>query len=265
MTIRIREPVPLGVLGAVPPASASGFRAPPTACSSTTRAPRRHSRRRLKLASGARRDVVEIDLTPFLETARSALRGAVARRALCRGRRRSLRGIPKAIHPVTRRIISAGGRRFTAADAFARVLSARRTARARRNAALCAHRRADGADRAGRSTRSPRSQADPIALNSRLGTYTNFVNLLDLAATRRAGGVRGRRPAVRHHAARARPDRTRCSRASDGVSTPHTGLPLGATGLRSRRSRRLRPCPRATRSRSPWSARISPACRSTTS
>ena len=33
-----------------------------------------------------------------------------------------------------------------------------------------------------RSTRSRRSQAEPVELNRRLGTYTNFVNLLDLAA-----------------------------------------------------------------------------------
>ena len=34
-------------------------------------------------------------------------------------------------------------------------------------------------------------EADPIRLNSRLGTYTNFVNLLDLCAIATPSGVRG--------------------------------------------------------------------------
>ena len=34
-------------------------------------------------------------------------------------------------------------------------------------------------------------EADPIRLNARLGTYTNFVNLLDLAAIAAPSGVRG--------------------------------------------------------------------------
>jgi len=33
--------------------------------------------------------------------------------------------------------------------------------------------------------------ADPIALNSRLGTYTNFVNLLDLCALALPASMRG--------------------------------------------------------------------------
>jgi len=33
-------------------------------------------------------------------------------------------------------------------------------------------------------------ESDPVALNSRLGTYTNFMNLLDLAAVAVPGGVR---------------------------------------------------------------------------
>ena len=33
--------------------------------------------------------------------------------------------------------------------------------------------------------------ADPLRLNSRLGTYTNFVNLLDLAALAVPSGMRG--------------------------------------------------------------------------
>ena len=38
-----------------------------------------------------------------------------------------------------------------------------------------------------RSTRVKQVLADPIQLNSRLGTYTNFVNLLDLCGAGAAG------------------------------------------------------------------------------
>ena len=46
--------------------------------------------------------------------------------------------------------------------------------------------------------------ADPIGLNSRLGTYTNFVNLLDLCGLAVPAVDAAGRHAVRHHAARAR-------------------------------------------------------------
>ena len=45
--------------------------------------------------------------------------------------------------------------------------------------------------------------ADPVRLNSNLGAYTNFVNLLDLAALAVPAGFRERRHAVRRHAHRA--------------------------------------------------------------
>ncbi len=86
---------------------------------------------------------------------------------------------PHAIHPTTRRIVE-GGRALTAVDAFRGFY---RLAELRRAAAplfescdmLCVpsiptfYSMADLA-------------ADPITPNSRLGTYTNFVNLLDLCA-----------------------------------------------------------------------------------
>ena len=45
--------------------------------------------------------------------------------------------------------------------------------------------------------------ADPIQLNSRLGTYTNFVNLLDLCGLALPASMTEQRPAVRHYAAGA--------------------------------------------------------------
>ena len=50
---------------------------------------------------------------------------------------------------------------------------------------------------------TPRSRPQPVELNRRLGRYTNFVNLLELAARRRAGCHQPTRRAVRHHADRA--------------------------------------------------------------
>jgi allophanate hydrolase len=88
-----------------------------------------------------------------------------------------LASAPEAIHPVTREIILAGAR-STAADAFTALYRLEDLRRVR--------------DRVFRSIDAlllptvPTTYtidevlADPIALNSRLGTYTNFVNLLDL-------------------------------------------------------------------------------------
>ncbi len=87
---------------------------------------------------------------------------------------------PDALDPTVRSIV-AGARRFSATDAFvaeARLADdeARRWRRCGATSTCwwCRRRR--------RSTRSPTSMAEPLELNRRLGTYTNFVNLLDLAA-----------------------------------------------------------------------------------
>ena len=103
--------------------------------------------------------------------------------------------------------------------------------------------------------------ANPIELNSRLGTYTNFVNLLDLCglalpAAMRADGI----PFGITLLAPAGHD---AQLASIGrVFHADTKLKMGSQGpdaaARSRRCRRARA---ATKSPSPWSARISPAWR----
>ena len=52
--------------------------------------------------------------------------------------------------------------------------------------------------------------AEPIAVNSMLGTYTNFVNLLDLCAlTVPVGAADRRRAAAEHHADRPGLERRR--------------------------------------------------------
>ncbi len=127
-------------------------------------------------ASGA--DIVEIDMQPFYEVARLLYEGPwVAERY--QGVRAFIEVNPEAFHPVTRAIIE-GAKRFSAADAFGALY---RLADLKRAAA------AIWKDIDAIMTPTyprPRSiadlTADPIGPNSELGTYTNFVNLMDLCA-----------------------------------------------------------------------------------
>ena len=106
--------------------------------------------------------------------------------------------------------------------------------------------------------------ADPVQLNSRLGTYTNFVNLLDLCGLAVPASMRDGRHAVRRDAARARQATMRCWSSIGRVLHADTALPLGALGSAAAAARAAAAGAAAqTRSRSPWSARTCPACRST--
>jgi len=120
--------------------------------------------------------VAEIDMQPFYDTARLLYEGPwVAERYVVI--RELLAKNPDAVHPVTREI-TLQGKTPSAADAFAAFYRLEDMRRLR--------------DRAFRSIDAlllPTAPtvytvdevlADPIRLNSRLGTYTNFVNLLDL-------------------------------------------------------------------------------------
>ena len=182
------------------------------------------------------------------------------RSAISRSQRSASPRRPNAMHPVTREIIARGARP-TRRRRLCGVLPARGAARACATASS-PHRRAGAADRADR-LHGRRVLADPIQLNSRLGTYTNFVNLLDLCGLAVPASMRPRRHAVRHHAAGA--GRAGCALASIGRAFhADTGLPLGAHGsCAAARLRRCRRVPAATKSRSRSSARICPACRST--
>jgi allophanate hydrolase len=117
-----------------------------------------------------------IDVFPLLETARLLYEGPwVAERYAAVGA--FIEKNPDKVHPVTREIIL-GGARISAADTFRsfyRLAALRRTALEILSGfdvlmvptVPAAYTRAQ-------------LEADPIALNSNLGTYTNFVNLLDL-------------------------------------------------------------------------------------
>jgi allophanate hydrolase len=133
---------------------------------------------------GGRR--VEIDFEPFLATARLLYEGPwVAERYCAVGD--FLERQPDSVYPVTRQIIS-GGRKATAADAFRaqyRLMELRRAAeRAWLEMDVLV------TPTAGTIYRIDAVEADPIRLNSNLGYYTNFVNLLDLAALAVPAGFR---------------------------------------------------------------------------
>ena len=120
--------------------------------------------------------LVEFDLEPFYETARLLYGGPwVAERYLVI--RNLLASSPDAIHPVTREITAAGAR-LSAADTFSALyrLQALRAITARAFAQL------DAVVLPTAPTIYSTAQVltNPVELNSRLGTYTNFVNLLDL-------------------------------------------------------------------------------------
>jgi allophanate hydrolase len=121
-------------------------------------------------------DLVEIDIEPFYETARLLYEGPwVAERTIAA--RAILSSDPDAIHPVTREIILSG-LRPTATDAFAAFYKLE----ALRRVADHTFHQIDALVLPTAPTAYSVRQvlADPIQLNSRLGTYTNFVNLLDL-------------------------------------------------------------------------------------
>ena len=75
--------------------------------------------------------------------------------------------------------------------------------------------------------------ADPLGVNARLGTYTNFVNLLGWCASGAASGLRRRRPALRRHLHRA--GRLRCGARPlrPALAAQRLQLALGATGARA--------------------------------
>ncbi|MGR6997553.1 amidase family protein [Yinghuangia aomiensis] len=129
------------------------------------------------------------------------VRGTVARRAF-----RRLRSLltPDGPHldPTVRRIALAG-RDVGGADRVRGPGPARGTA-ARDRAGVVGGRHADDAGHTGASDASPRWRRIRWEVNARLGTYTNFVNLLDLAAVAVPAGTRADGLAVRCAVRRAR-------------------------------------------------------------
>ena len=140
----------------------------------------------LKRWTGLGATLVEFDLEPFYETARLLYEGPwVAERYLVI--RNLLASSPDAIHPVTREIIIAG-QRLSAADTFAALYRLQ----ALRKIAERAFAHIDAVVLPTVPTVYSTAQvlANPRELNSRLGTYTNFVNLLDLCGLALPAAIR---------------------------------------------------------------------------
>jgi len=131
-------------------------------------------------------ELVAFDMEPFYETARLLYEGPwVAERYLVI--RDLLASSPDAIFPVTREITAAGSR-LTAAETF----SALYRLQGLRKIAERAFANMDAIVLPTAPTAYSTAQvlANPIELNSRLGTYTNFVNLLDLCGLALPAAIR---------------------------------------------------------------------------
>jgi len=170
-------------------------------------------------------EIVELDFTPFYDVAQMLYEGAwLAERftvieAL-------LRHSPEVIHPVTRRVIEPGGD-LSAADAFRGFYRLQELKR--QVAPLLAGVHLLAVPTIPTFYRVDELAADPLGPNARLGTYTNFVNLLDLCAL--AVPVRPRsdgRPGSITLLAPAGQDGTVA--ALGRTLQSRTAAPLGATG-----------------------------------
>lgn len=120
---------------------------------------------------------VDIDLTPFSEAAALLYDGPwVSERQLAVN---DLVITPDQVHPVVRDVLSAGDR-FTAGDAFS--ARYRLAALKRRTDAVLATLDTILTPTCPAPYTIADMMADPVALNARLGAFTNFMNLLDYSA-----------------------------------------------------------------------------------
>ena len=122
--------------------------------------------------------IFEIDFSPFLEVARLLYEGPwVAERYAAI--REFITQKPAALHPITRKIIE-GAKALTATSAFEATYKL--AALRRRAEIVWAEIDVLLTPTAGTIYTVAEVEADPIRLNSNLGYYTNFLNLLDLCA-----------------------------------------------------------------------------------
>ena len=171
-------------------------------------------------------EIVEFDLGPFAEVARLLYEGPwVAERYAAT--KPLIETRPQALHPVTRAIIE-GARQFDAVATFEALYKLA----ALKRATAPAWRAFDVmlVPTIPRFYKVAEVLADPVALNSRLGTYTNFVNLLDLAAIAAPSGLRG--DGLPSSVTLIAPSGTDGLLAAlAGRIQANSGAPMGATGL----------------------------------
>jgi allophanate hydrolase len=169
--------------------------------------------------------ILEIDIEPFYETARLLYEGPwLAERFLAA--QKLIASSPDAMHPVTYEIII-GGARSTAAEAFAAFYKLEDLRRVRDHV----FGKIDVLLVPTMPTAYTLEQvlANPIQLNSRLGTYTNFVNLLDLSGLALPASMR--QDGIPFGVTILAPGGQDALLASLGrVFHADTALPMGATG-----------------------------------
>jgi allophanate hydrolase len=169
--------------------------------------------------------LVEFDIEPFYQAARLLYEGPwVAERYLAT--RALIASAPQAMHPVTRQIILAGTHR-SAADTFAAFYELEELRRVRDHVFHSID--AMALPTVPTVYTVEQVLADPIALNSRLGTYTNFVNLVDLCALSVPASLRA--DGTPFGVTLIAPAGCDAALASIGRAFhADTALPLGATG-----------------------------------
>ncbi|MCB1419650.1 MAG: allophanate hydrolase, partial [Notoacmeibacter sp.] len=131
-------------------------------------------------------EIIEIDFEPLHEVARLLYEGPwVAERY--HAVKALIESDPEALHPVTRGIISGATKHDAVAafDAFYRLATLKRAVQPMLNSVDCL-----AVPTLPALYTVEQVLADPVTLNSNLGTYTNFVNLLDLAAVSVPCGMR---------------------------------------------------------------------------
>jgi allophanate hydrolase len=182
------------------------------------------------IALGGRK--VEIDFGPFQEAAKLLYQGPWVAERLAALRAYGFDARPDSLHPVVWSIIGGAGgisavQAFAAFDRLAELTRAAEAEWKRIDALLL--------PTAPTTYRIDAVLADPIALNSNLGLYTNFVNLMDLSAVAVPAGFRENGlPFGVQLIGRAFQDRAvaaiadRLHRALDGPAIGATGLPLPA-------------------------------------
>jgi allophanate hydrolase len=169
--------VPLGALSALPPKLRLGVPRAADRLFFGDRAAEAGFAAAEQLAAALGAELVAIDLSPLFEAAKLLYEGPwVAERTAAVGE--FIARLPHEVHPVTRAIVEQGLAK-TAVDAFRghyRLAELRLTARS-----IFAHIDALMVPTAPFACTVAEVEADPFGPNSRLGTYTNFVNLLRLA------------------------------------------------------------------------------------
>jgi allophanate hydrolase len=180
------RPLALGCLGPRPPAAVVGVPRAKDLRFFGDREARTAWRAGVEALQSLGARTVDVDLTPFFAAATLLYEGPwVAERYAAI--RPFIDKRAKDMHPVTRRIIQ-GAKAFSAADAFASMY--RLAQLTRETEPIWRKLNALAVPTAPMAPSLAEVEADPLGVNARLGTYTNFVNLLDLAAIAVPGPLR---------------------------------------------------------------------------